>query len=135
MIERYSDADLMSDRADAMAHSGRSEDAVSQLKKAMLLNPFYPDQYVWHLGGAYFNLRRYEDTVRTISAMQNPTEGRRLLAASYAYLGQESEARAQVEKIRKAHPNFDVSQWAGVQPDKYQDDMDHFLEGLKRAGF
>ena len=67
--------------------------------------------------------------------MQNPTEGRRLLAASYAYLGRDDEASAEVAKIKQAHPNFDVSQWAGVQPDKYQDDMDHFLEGLKRAGF
>jgi len=129
------DADLMSDRADALAHSGRSEEAVSQLTKAMRLNPFYPDQYIWNLGGAYFNLKQYDLVVETINKMQNPTEGRRLLAASYAYLGEKRQAQEQVERILAAHPNFDVDQWDSIQPDKYEDDSLHFLEGLKRAGF
>ncbi len=128
------DADLMSDMADALAHSGRSEEAIELLQKAMRLNPFYPDQYIWHLGGAYFNLKQYEDAIHTIQTMQNPTEGRRLLAASYAYLGKDTQARMEADYIRKAHPNFDVSLWAAVQPDKYEDDMAHFFEGLKRAG-
>jgi len=129
------DAHLMSDRADAMAHSGHSEEAISELQKAMHLNPFYPDQYVWHLAGAYFNLKRYDDVVKTITAMQNPTEGRRLLAASYAYLGETQRAREQVDRILAAHPDFDLDHWGSIQPDKYEDDSLHFLEGLKRAGF
>lgn len=128
------DADLMSDMADALAHSGRSEEAVVLLDKAMRLNPFYPDQYIWHLGGAYFNLKRYEEAIQTIQKMQNPTEGRRLLAASYAHLGRDSEAKAEAARVLKAHPNFSVERWAAVQPDKYEDDVQHFLEGLKRAG-
>jgi len=129
------DADLMSDMADAMAHSGRSEDAVAQLEKAMQLNPFYPDQYIWHLGGAYFNLRKYDLVVRTINSMKNPTEGGRLLAASYAYLGEDDLARAQVSRTLSAHPNFDLKHWASIQPDKFEADSLHFLEGLARAGF
>ena len=77
----------MSDMADALAHSHRSEEAIELLKNAMRLNPFYPDQYLWHLGGAYFNLKRYDEAIQTIHGMQNPTEGRRLLAASYGQLG------------------------------------------------
>lgn len=129
------DADLMSDMADAMAHSGRSEDAIKQLHKAMRLNPFYPDQYLWNLGGAHFNLKQYEEAARWILKMQNPTEGRRLLAASYAYLGRKAEAEEEVRKILKAHPNFDLSYWATIQPDKYPEDADHFVEGMRRAGF
>ena len=129
------DADLMSDMADAMAHSGRSEDAIEQLKRAMKLNPFYPDQYIWNLGGAYFNLKEYDLVVRTINQMQKPTEGRRLLAASYAYLGETQKAQEQVESILAAHPNFDLDQWGSIQPDKNSDDSEHFIEGLKRAGF
>ncbi len=128
------DADLMSDMADALAHSGRSKEAVELLQKAMRLNPFYPDQYIWHLGGAYFNLKEYEKAIAAIKTMQNPTEGRRLLAASYGHLGMDDKAKEEAEFVLKAHPNFDLSQWATVQPDKYQDDVDHFVEGLKRAG-
>lgn len=129
------DADLMSDMADAMAHSGRSEEAIEQLHKAMRLNPFYPDQYIWNLGGAYFNLKRYDEAIETIKKMQNPTEGRRLLAASYAYLGRIREAEAERDRIMAAHPNFDLGYWKSIQPDKDEADSDHFIEGLKRAGF
>jgi len=128
------DANVMSDMADAFAHSGRSEEAIDLLQKAMRLNPFYPDQYVWHLGGAYFNLERYDDAIATIRKMQNPTEGRRILAASFAYLGRLDEARSEADRVRNAHPNFAAERWADVQPDKYPKDVERFLEGLKRAG-
>lgn len=128
------DADLMSDMADAMAHSGRSEEAIDLLHKAMRLNPFFPDQYIWHLGGAFFNLKRYEEAIETILKMQNPTEGRRILAASYGHLGRDAEAREQARLVREAHPNFSIERWASVQPDKYEKDVEHFVDGMKRAG-
>ena len=128
------DADLMSDMADAMAHSGQSEKAIELLQKAMRLNPFYPDQYLWHLGGAYFNLKRYDEAIDTLLYMHNPTEGRRLLAACYGQLGKESEAKEQAAKVIEAHPNFSLDRWASVQPDKFSDDVEHFVEGLKKAG-
>lgn len=128
------DADLMSDMADALAHCGRSEEAVELLKKAMRLNPFYPDQYIWHLGGAYFNLKQYDAAIETLKGMQNPTEGRRILAASYGHLNRLEEAHFEAQQVRQAHPNFDVNHWASVQPDKFPADVEHFVEGLKRAG-
>jgi adenylate cyclase len=128
------DADLMSDMADALAHCHRSEEAITLLKNAMRLNPFYPDQYLWHLGGAYFNLKRYEEAIHAVQGMQNPTEGRRLLAASYGHLGRLEEARAEAAKVLQAHPDFSVDQWAVVQPDKEAADVTHFIEGLRKAG-
>lgn len=134
LILNPNDADLMADMADALAHSGRSEEAVELIHKAMHLNPFYPDQYLWHLGGAYFNLKRYEDAVDTLLCMHNPTEGRRLLAASYGQLGRMSEAREQAAKVLEAHPSFSLERWASIQPDKYSEDLEHFVDGLKKAG-
>jgi TolB-like protein/class 3 adenylate cyclase/Flp pilus assembly protein TadD len=128
------DADLMSDMADALAHCHRSEEAIALLKNAMRLNPFYPDQYLWHLGGAYFNLKRYEEAIHTIQGMQNPTEGRRLMAASYGHLGRLTEARTEAAKVLQAHPDFSVDHWAAVQPDKDAADVEHFVEGLQKAG-
>ncbi len=49
------DADLMSD----MAHTGNPDKGIELLHQAMLLNPFYPDQYLWHLGGCYYMTRQY----------------------------------------------------------------------------
>jgi adenylate cyclase len=128
------DADLLSDMADALAHARQSEEAIVILQRAMRLNPYFPDQYLWHLGGAYFNLKRYDEAIQTIQKMQNPTEGRRLLAASFGQLGRLSEAKEQAAKVLEAHPNFSVDNWATVQPDKYPEDSAHFIEGLRKAG-
>ncbi len=128
------DADLMSDMADALAHAGQSEEAIELLHKAMRINPFYPDQYLWHLGGAYYNLHRYEEAIHAIESMQNSTEGRRVLAASYAQMGRMDEARQHAQKVLEAHPNFNVEQWGKVVPDRLEADVAHFAEGLRKAG-
>lgn len=129
------DADLLSDYADALAHSGENEDAIKYLQKAMRLNPFFPDQYLWHLGGAYYNLKQYDAVIEVVGKMNNPTEGQRMLAASYAQLGKVDLARSIAEKHRVAHPNFSLERWAKIVPDRLADDTQHFLEGLEKAGF
>ncbi|KUJ81110.1 adenylyl cyclase [Ruegeria profundi] len=129
------DADMHSDFADALAHSGDNETAITHIQQAMRLNPYFPDQYLWHLGGAYYNLRRYEDVIETVNKMNNPTEGQRMLAASYAQLGQTELARQIAEKHRAVHPNFSLKRWGSVLPDRLEEDTQHFVEGLKKAGF
>ncbi len=128
------DTDVMSNMGDALAHCGRSEEAITLLNRALLLNPFYPDQYLWYLGGAYFNLKQYEDAVRTLKRMNSPTEGRRLLAACYAYLGKKEDAKFQASKVLEAYPNFNLAHWENVQPDVNPEDTEHFVNGLRLAG-
>lgn len=129
------DADLLSDFADALAHSGDNETAIRNLQQAMRLNPYFPDQYLWHLGGAYYNLKEYDAVIDTLTKMNNPTEGQRMLAASYAQLGKMELAQDMAARHREAHPNFSLDRWAKVQPDRLEEDTQHFVEGLKKAGF
>ncbi len=128
------DADLLSDMADTLSHTRQSEEAVELLHRAMRLNPYYPDQYLWNLGGAYFDLKQYDEAINTVQKMQNPTEGRRLLAASFGHLGRIAEAKEQAVKVLEAHPRFNVEQWAAVVPDKYEESTAHLIEGLRKAG-
>ncbi len=129
------DADLLSDFADTLAHSGDNEAAIEYLKRAMRLNPYFPDQYLWHIAGAYFNLGEYDDTIRWINKMNNPAEGQRLLAASFVKLGKLDVAREIADRHRKVHPNFSLQRWGRVQPDRRPEDTQHFVESLKIAGF
>jgi len=128
------DTDIMSNMGDAMAHCGRSEEAIALLNRALFLNPFYPDQYLWYLGGAYFNLRQYEEAIKVLKRMNSPTEGRRLLAACYAYMGKKEDAKYQASKVLEAYPNFDLDHWENVQPDVNPEDTEHFVNGLRLAG-
>jgi adenylate cyclase len=128
------DAEVMSDLADTYAHSGRSDEAVELLRKAMHLNPFYPDEYLWILGGAYYNLKQYQDAINVVEQMNNPTEGSRILAASHAQLGQLGLARGYARKTLSAHPDFSLEQWSKMLPDKYPAETAHIIEGLRKAG-
>lgn len=128
------DTDIMSNMADALCHCGRSDEAIELLNRALLLNPFYPDQYLWYLGGAYFNLKQYENCIKTLTRMNSPTEGQRLLAASCAYLGKMEEARFHASKVLEAYPNFNLEYWRKVQPDHNPEDTEHFVHGLMLAG-
>ena len=134
LVLNPNDADVMVEMADTLVHAGQSEEAIELMKKAMRLNPFYPDLYLWNLGGAYFNLRQYREAIGTLEGMHNPAEGRRLLAASYAHLDRLDDAKFQAVKVLEAHPDFSLKHWEMIQPDKNPDDTAHFVDGLKKAG-
>ncbi len=128
------DADVKAELADALSYTGKLEDAVELLHQAMRINPFYPDWYLWYLGDIYYAMRRYNDVITTVQQMRNPGEGHRLLAASYARLGQMDEARTHAAEVLKRQPDFSARRWAVIQPEVNPDETKHFVEGLLLAG-
>ncbi len=128
------DADLLAEMANALAYSGRSRRAIVLLQEAMRLNPFFPDKYLWVLAGAYYNIAEYEMAIETVNKMSNPAEGQRLLAASHAQLGQMQQARHHACEVLRLHPDFSLSSWGRHQPDINNNEMIHFVEGLRKAG-
>ncbi|MGH6891815.1 MAG: adenylate/guanylate cyclase domain-containing protein, partial [Dongiaceae bacterium] len=128
------DADVMAEMADALTYESRPGDSVDLLHRAMRLNPFHPDWYYWYLGGALHQLHRYEESIEILRKMHDPTQGSRVLAASYAQLGQMAEARQQAAIVLKAQPNFTLNYWASTQPFRRKEDLEHYIEGLRKAG-
>lgn len=128
------DADVLAEMGDALSYAGEDERAVELLKHAIRLNPFYPDWYLWYLGEAYFHLGNFEDAIKTLRKMRNPSEGHRLLASSYAHLGEMKEARHHATQVMKVHPNFSVAHWRTVPPYKHKEQLEVFIEGLRKAG-
>ena len=78
------DADVITQYGDALTYAGQPDRAMSHLERAMRLNPFYPDWYLWCLADAYDALGRRAMWSRPCSRMENPDQGRRLLAANLA---------------------------------------------------
>jgi len=128
------DADIMVEYADALTYNGRPNEAVELIGRAMRFNPYFPDWYLWYLADAYYTQGRFEDAIATVNRMQDATEGRRILAASYAQLGRLDEARQQAALVLKAHPDFTIEEWASKIP--YQDpgELAHYQEALRLAG-
>lgn len=128
------DADIIAEYADALVYAGQSEQSVELLQRAMRLNPYFPDWYLWYLADAHFTLGRHNEVIQTVLRMQNPDEGRRLLAASYAHLGRLEEARKEAQAVLRLHPAFTLSAWRQRPP--YQDAavLESFVSGLRTAG-
>jgi adenylate cyclase len=128
------DADIIAEYADALVYTGNPEKAVGEMQRAMRLNPYYPDWYLWYLADAYHSLDRPSDVIATVSRMQNPAEGSRLLAANYAYLGMMDEARAAAAEVMRLHPHFTIRSWRHRPP--YRDNffIERYVEGLRKAG-
>jgi adenylate cyclase len=128
------DANIIAETADALTHSGQSEEALKYFERAIRLNPFYPDQYLWDMAGAYLKLHRFEEAIECVSRMHNIAQGRRILACCYAHLGRVEEARREAELIRAAQPNFDAVRWGTIIPDRRPEDVELFVSGLRMAG-
>jgi uncharacterized protein HemY len=102
------------------------------------LNPHHPFNYPFHLGQAYFVLRRY---AKAITAFQdglksNPSSERlRIwLAASHAQTGQLENAKWQVEQVKLVNPDLSLERQKQAFPFTDPADLDRFLNGLSAAG-
>jgi TolB-like protein/class 3 adenylate cyclase len=128
------DADLLAEMGDCLVYVRQAERAVALLEQAIRLNPYHPDSYLWFLGDAFFHLGEYEKTIQALHRMRDQSEAHRLLAASHALLGNLDEAKRHARAVMYVHPNFTIEQWRGVPPNKYPEDLEVFVEGLRAAG-
>ena len=134
------DADALCFMGALLSHTGKADESLVCFKKAMQLNPYHPSFYLWNLGVAYYNARRYEDALTPLkefvdrhSQFMRP---RRILAATYAQLGRVVEARAMVREILAVEPDASIRRELEVKQRQYKNrkDMDHLLDGLRKAG-
>jgi TolB-like protein len=128
------DADILAEMGVALTSVGQNERAIEALMRAIRLNPLHPDWYLWYLGSVYFHLGDYAKAIATVMSMREPSEARRLLAASYAHLGEMDEARHHAAELIKVHPNFTIEHWRKVPPFKNPEPLERLIEGMRKAG-
>jgi len=86
------DADVLVFLQEAYTFEGEPEKGIDSVKKAMRLNPHYPEWYLWHLGFALYAARRYEEAITALQMVLDIAEPIRILAASLAMTGRPDEA-------------------------------------------
>ncbi|MDH3451122.1 MAG: hypothetical protein OEN20_01795, partial [Gammaproteobacteria bacterium] len=116
------------------ALTGKAEEGIELVKKAMRLSPFHDDWYEASLALAYFVARRYEEVITTLRSVGTLTINRRqMLAASYAFTGRLEEARKEVVAILEMQPDSSL----GAMDKKFfltDAELAHVREGLRMAG-
>ncbi len=128
------DADIIAEYADSLVYAGQPDRSVELMHKAMRLNPYYPDWYLWYLADAFNAMGRPADVIATVQQMQDPSEGRRMLAANFVHLGLMEQAQAEARRVMRLHPGFTIGSWRGRPPYRDQAVLERYIDALRRAG-
>ena len=130
-------AEVFTELGTFLNFSGRPEEAIELIEKAIRLDPLYPYN-LFNLGHAYFLTRQYEEALtaleRTLDAMPKFFTTKAYLAATYFELGREEEARAETLEFLKKSPGTTLEVWLARLPYKNQSDLDRILDALSKAG-
>jgi tetratricopeptide (TPR) repeat protein len=122
----------------SLDYVGRREAALPLFEKAMRLNPFPPSYYYLNCGHAHRLLGRFEEAramyKKAIHLTPNNLFAHSGLAATYALMGKEEEARAEAAEVLQINPKFSVEYMAKISPYKRQEDTDQYMQGLRKAG-
>ena len=102
--------------------SGRPQEAITRLEKAMRVNPFPPSWYIHNLGAAYSVAGRDEEAIPFYknALEQEPNNQIALsgLITSYSLADRLEEARGVVEELLRLNPKYCIKQGKGFLKDQ-----------------
>jgi adenylate cyclase len=99
----------------ALMHAGRPQDAIPVLKQGLRVNPLNPFWKLHQLSRSYIRIREYEEAIsygkKALHEKPSQMGPRFVLAAAYAALERDREARAVVEEILNLKPMFSLKRY------------------------
>jgi adenylate cyclase len=129
------DAHVIALRAPLAVYLGKPDEGEYWARRAMQLNPRYPDWYVTNLGLALYGLGRYEDAIAVYAKVAAPQVGiLAALAACHAQAGDTVAASTTRERLLELAPSFSTRRFVESKPYRHERDRAHLLEGLEKAG-
>jgi TolB-like protein/Flp pilus assembly protein TadD len=122
------------------AFAGRHREAIEHGEEAIRLSPLDPEMALF-LGGiavAHFTASQFEEAIHFSLQAQRLRPGfqgsRRLLCASLAHSGRLDEARSLLAMIKREQPQLSIDWIRASVPWQTPELMEHFLEGMRKAG-
>ena len=117
--------------------AGQPEEAVRSFERAMRMSPVDPllHRSLAGMGYALIELRRFDEAILAgkKAQRQNPAWSAtcRCLAAAFAHLGRDAEAREAAARVLEFDPAFTISAWIARGG---QSNAKLLIEGLRKAG-
>ena len=108
------------------------------LKIPMIVFVSPTSYYYNHLGTVYRSLQKYEDAITACESMihMNPNSlpPYITLASCHSLLNQIDKARQAVTDILRIDPQYSIGQFALTMPFKDKEELDLYLQALRKAG-
>ncbi len=117
--------------------AGLPEEAVQSFERAIRMSPIDPllHRSLTGMGFAFIELRRFDEAIVAgkKALRQNPSYSlaHRCLAAAFAHLGRDAEAREAAARLLELDPAFTISAWIARGG---QSNTKLHIEGLRKAG-
>lgn len=138
-VQAYPGMDeLLARLGDAYTYGGKPDRGVELLRQAERLNPqSFGNNYAF-LGRGLLLLNRHAEAIEALQtcALLAPRYRpcHEIATVAYAEIDRLDEARAALARARAADPQFSLASVSAVLPFKRPEDLDRFVEGLRRAG-
>lgn len=124
----------------SLAWTGRADESLKNINKAMRLDPYYPPYYLFVVGLANFTAERYDEAAGSFERLLNRNPDYTLampyLISCYSYLDRVNKAKAMLESYSKRYslePIFLLGTAQVYSPFKRDEDLNRFIKGFRKA--
>ncbi|MFQ6023120.1 MAG: adenylate/guanylate cyclase domain-containing protein [Acidiferrobacterales bacterium] len=120
------------------SYTGRLDQVTALTRKAMRLNPHFPSHYFTVLGRAYYLAGQFDDAITALQTAidrnYNYLPHHVHLAATHSRVGQQDEAKWEVEQILTLDPDFSLEFLAKTYPYRDPAHLSRLMDDLRQAG-
>ena len=120
-----------------LSFSGRPDEAIPVLQKAIRLNPITPAPYFNVIAIAYRMVGQFDKAIeyleKGIQQYPNFLFGHLNLSACYILAGREQEAHKEAKEVLRLNPKFSLDRFDKALPLKDQEEKKRFIGALRKA--
>jgi len=124
--------------ARSLLFTGKYQEALVYLERAVRMNPFPPWEYFLDIGGAHVFLREHEEAVsafkKVLSIVPKHQYARLTLIVAYVEMGRLEEARAEAREFLMIDPKWDSETWLSTAPWKDPQYYERWSAAIKKVG-
>jgi tetratricopeptide (TPR) repeat protein len=129
-------ANMLASFASTLVYLGKPDEALEHFNQARAIERHHePTWYCNVLSEIQLVSRLYDEAISTVECRPQPSFWQNIRAAiCYAHTNRLTEARRHIEQARQKSASISVAKIMSRAPFKREEDRQHYVDGLRRAG-